>query len=241
MKKKIIILSFLIAGIIGSITAINELPLNTTPFKIKKQFVTKSTRSSDAVFGIGAQFSALKLFGTGSPSLKGFGINALLSPNGEKNAFFAEFNYYLPGELTSSNYAYAFSSATSPSSLDITVKTKISGIGFRVGFRRYMIKEVSEEGFKLYFQAHAGLLLFSGKSTSSGFDPNLYYATYEPTSTAYGFTIGGGFGGEYCIAEKINIFLEGNLLIPANNVNGEEVEVQIPISFQSVVGVRFHF
>ncbi|MGZ4056828.1 MAG: hypothetical protein ACXVPU_04520 [Bacteroidia bacterium] len=241
MTKKIIFLALFTSGLIFSAEAGNE-PLSTNKnVQLEKNLFSKPKHSSDKVFGIGAQFSMLKLLGSGMPSLKGFGINALFSPKGNKNAFFADFNYYLHGTQNSSDYATAYSSTTDPQQVDITVATKISGVGFRVGFRRYMIKDISEDGFKLYFHACAGILAFKGSSTSSGYDPALYSTAFEPTSTALGFTIGGGFGAEYSIQSKVNIFLEGDLNIPANNVNGQDVEVEIPISLQAVVGVRFHF
>ena len=244
MIKKTIISGLLIScSIFNSFAGEESLVKKTTlSFENNKpsQFSKRRSHGGDKVIGVGGQVSVLKLFG-GNPTLIGFGVNGLLSLDGEKNAFFGDFSYYLPGTQTSTDYAYAHSSLTYPSQMTIDVKTKISGMGLRVGFRRYFINEVSDEGFKIYMQAAAGVLLFKGSSVASGYDSELYYTTIEPESTATGFTIGGGFGGEYSLASKLNIFAEANMNVPANQANGEAIEVEIPFSAQMLIGARFHF
>lgn len=199
-------------------------------------------RGSDKLFEVGGQVSMLKLLGgTGTPMLIGFGVNGLFSLSGERSAFYGDFSYYLPGTQTNSGYANAHSSLVTPSQVDIVINTKISGAGLRFGYRKYLINDITDDGFKLYFQVGAGLLLFKGSSSSTGYDATTYYPQYEPESTAVGFTIGGGFGGEYRISEKLSCFGEANINIPANTVNGQAVEVEIPVSAQIVIGARFHF
>lgn len=240
MKKHISFIAILSCLSLGCISANGP----EKSIKLNLSHPTKSrsgSSGSDRILGIGVHTSILKLF-SDNPTLKGFGINALYSSDGEKNAFYGDFSYYLPGKKSSSDYATAFSSATSPSQYDITVDSKIKGMGFRVGYRRYIINDIADEGFKMYFQFALGMLLFNGtSSTSTAVDPNLYYTSFEPTWTASGFTIGGGMGAEFCVNETVNIFAEGNLNVPANTANGEAIEVEIPASLQPVIGVRIHF
>jgi hypothetical protein len=241
MKRKTFILAFLTTCMASSVIA-GDMPLSQKEktFLSEDLFTSKHRRSSsDKVIGIGAQISLLRPIGI--PSLIGFGVNGIFSPSGEKNAYFAEFNYYLPSKQTNTETAYALSSATNPERINVDVTTKLSALQFRVGFRRYMIKDVSEDGFKLYLNVHAGALIFRGVNTTSDYNSSLYSISSDPTFNAFGFIIGGGLGAEYSIQEKMNIFVEGNINIPANNVNGEEVEVEIPVTLQPTIGFRYHF
>ncbi|MBS1635535.1 MAG: hypothetical protein JST26_06390 [Bacteroidetes bacterium] len=205
----------------------------------KKRGVGHGHGGGGTAFGVGVQSSALKLLG--NKMLIGFGLNGLYAPGGGKNAFFTDFTYYMPGIQTSTDYGYAYSSLTEPSEVTVQVQTKITGFGFRIGYKRYLIHEVSEEGFKMYFQAAVGVMAFKGTNTTTGYDKSEYYTVVEPVSAAVGYPIGGGLGFEYSIRSKINIYLEGNINIPANTVNGEQIEVQIPVSAQGVFGLRYHF
>ena len=240
MKKEIVL-----AGLVIALATTNVFGGNPNEYKeikntMKLPLFKKSGRgSSDKVIGVGVQMGMCKLLG-GGPMLIGFGVNGLFSPDGEKTAFYVDFNYYLGASQSSQTTVHALSSQTYPSSMNIDIKTTISGMGFSAGYRRYLINDVSEEGFKMYFQAGLGILLFSEVSTTDAVNPMYDSPSLDP-ATATGITLGGGIGFEYSLASKINIFVEGNIAIPANKSNGQTIEVEIPITLQPKFGVRYHF
>jgi hypothetical protein len=198
--------------------------------------------NSDRVIGVGVNLNFIKLFG-GNPSLFGFGANALYSKKGDKNSFFGDFAYYLPGTKKGTTYGNSNSSLISPSQIEVDVTTKISGIGARVGYRRYFMKEISEDGFNIYGQLYAGIMIFNGKNTLGTYDTK-YSVQLEPTSSASGFIIGGGLGMEYSISSKLHIFAEPNFSFPASAYNSRDgfvEEIQVPPSVSLNAGVRFHF
>lgn len=245
MKKIFIAATLLTTNVLSSTAGTDPFSNRTIPqLKDKKtSFSSSRGRTSDNTIGVGGHASFLKLFGSGGSALIGIGINGLYSSDGERNAFFGDFTYYFPGKITGTSYANAYSSTTSPSQIEINTETKITTLGLRIGYRRYLINDVSEEGFKAYLNVAAGLLMIKGTtvSTTTTYDVSLYDEQFEPTVSLSGFTIGGGIGAEYSLASKVNLFCEANINVPANTVNGAEVEVEIPIFAQILIGARYHF
>ena len=95
MKKEIVLAGLAIALATTNIFGGNPNEYKEIKNTMKLPLFKKSGRgSSDKVIGVGVQMGMCKLLG-GGPMLIGFGVNGLFSPNGEKNAFYVDFNYYL--------------------------------------------------------------------------------------------------------------------------------------------------
>jgi hypothetical protein len=248
MLKKTIISGLLISCAIvnsfaGEVVSIKTLPLSFEKFQQPKLSLTKGMAvgmGDGLVIGVGGQVSILKLFGAGKPPLIGFGVNGLFVTEGEMNAFFGDFSYFLPKTITDSDKGYAIDYSTSPSEIDVEIKRKISAMQIRFGYRRYFMNEFSDEGFKFYIQSAFGAFLFKGTNTfSSVINPD-YYTEVEPTFTAPSFFIAAGGGAEYTLSSSIGFFGEANLNIPINFIN-KLTDFKIPFAAQISFGARLHF
>lgn len=190
-------------------------------------------------FGLGAQLTSLSLMGTGTTY--GLGINGLFSATGKKQAYFVDFNYYFPVHSSEKEYLYAKDTAAEEGQLKINVNYKILGKSARFGYRLYFLKDLTDDGFRLYMQAFAGVQFLNVSSTSESYNEKFYTPQYEPAYTCTALLFGGGFGGEYTIGSKLNIFGDMNLNLPVFNVGVIKVDVEIPTAMKFTLGTKFLF
>jgi hypothetical protein len=200
-------------------------------------FISFISSQAYSQFSLGGQVSFLNLFG--GTGLKNFGLGVKGEyAQSEKTILYGGINYFLASKYSDMTYANALSSLTSPSQIEVDVEYKVSFFHIYVGAKRYFIGDY-EEDFCFYGFAEAGLLMAPVLTTLSGYDKSLYSATAVDGSkeTLTNFTLGFGPG----IEKKFDfgyIFSDIKLTLPANQANGETVEVQIPASFGINVGVR---
>lgn len=207
--------------------------------KKKRRKKHKGGRGNDGGFGIGPEIVGIKfLGGAGVPFSPGIGIRAVYSKDGS-NAFNAGAMIVFPGSYSYTVTGNALSSTTVPQSKDFDVKVKSKAIQLIGGYNRYFVGGFGED-FSFYGGAGAGIMIYSYSPTISGnTDGYDVYGAGEKGKLT-GFQIRGDlgiekdFGFAHFFAE-----LEGDL--PANNVGGVEVEINIPFFVGMRTGLRFNF
>jgi len=191
-------------------------------------------------FSMGLTGSFVKFFGDFSEiKSPGFGLRGEYATS-DKLAVYANFGYFTGSSFYHSVYANAFSSTTNPGQKTVDATSSVSIIALAVGAKYYFVGDF-EDDFGLYGIFEAGLMALPYKTEVGDFDRTQYYSYddgYKETIT--GFTLGFGVGAEYNI-EPVYVFAESKLMLPANNVNGEEVEVNISPSAIFNIGVRYPF
>ena len=214
--------------------------------KLLKNFILLSLISvlSFPVFSqisISPQGSYLKLFGGSDVSNFGFGLKAEYSVNNKTFAGLG-FNYYLPYKEDGTTQAYALSNQMIPSSINVDMEYSVSFMMITLSAKRYFFSDGSSTvGF--YGMAEMGLILAPVKSTVVEEYPESLYevsAYEEGSETLQNFLINAGLGLEGYIGFG-NVFIESKLCLPANEVNGKQVEITIPASLCTNVGIRFSF
>lgn len=98
-----------------------------------------------------------------------------------------------------------------------------------------------DDGLKLYLQAFTGLQFVNVSSTSESYNKKDYSPHYKSAYTASSLILGGGFGGEYSMGAKWNIFGDLNLNLPVLNVGVIKVDVNVPPAIKFTLGTRFLF
>jgi hypothetical protein len=237
MKKQLILTLILFVSVLNSFGQKRHSPQNSWKPSEKFQFSGLKPMYGDKEIAIGGHASIMKLFG--SNTMFGIGVNGLYSGDAERNAYFVDISQFFGGKVVESTYAYANSSAVDPRQVDVELTSKFTSTVVRGGWRRYLVNDISEEGFKMYFNIEAGVMLFKGKTEATDYDENDYNFSFEPEFTASGLFLGGGYGFESRVSEKASLFGELNLTIPATSANGTALEVEIPGTILISFGARF--
>lgn len=184
----------------------------------------------------GAQLGYLGLLGDyGSYSSAGLGIKGEFARD-EKTVITGEFNYFFGSSDKFEATANALSSSTSPSSITVSQENKISFMHFCVGGKRYFAGDY-EDDFGIYGILQVGLMFVPVSTTVADYDRNSYAGPESQSETLTNFTIGGGVGAEKKLSFGY-IFADFKLNVPANNVNGQQVSISIPLSYTLNAGVR---
>ena len=189
---------------------------------------------------VGGNISYLNVFGgTGLKNI-GVGFKGDYAMD-ERTVFSGGLNYFLPSKYSSSNYGTSYSSQTSPNQIDINVDYKISFIQLYIGGRRYFAGDY-EDDFGFYGLAELGLLMSPVTAQVEKFDNTLYYTNVKDgdKETLSNFTVNFGIGIEKNM-DFGYLFGDMKFIIPANQVNGQTVSIQIPASLSLNAGVRIPF
>lgn len=207
-----------------------------------KQIITivfLSLLSSQAYsqISVGGQASYLNLFGDIGLKNFGFGIKGEYAIK-DKIVISGGVNYYLASKYSEITFANAIDGQTSPSQIEVDVEQKVSFIQLYFGGKRYFVGDY-EADFGLYGLAEAGYLVVPITTSLGNFD-NTLYSTFEEDGakqTLTNFTLNFGFGLEKNL-EFGYLFADLKLNLPANQVNGQTVAIEIPTSASINVGVR---
>jgi hypothetical protein len=109
-------------------------------------------------------------------------------------------------------------------------------------YKYYLGGTEYEDDFAFYALAGAGVAFYTYKSTTESFDDKLYYANgYEGdklTENYSGFSLNAGIGAEFLLGDN-PAFVELKMLLPANQANGQYIEVEVPTFFHLTAGYRF--
>lgn len=193
----------------------------------------------DRYFWLGVHATSLSLMRTGTTF--GLGVNGLFSASGQNQAYFIDFNNYFPIYSQNEEYIYSNSTAVTKDQLKIKVNYKISGRSARLGYRICFLNYLVDDGFRLYLQAFAGIQFLNVSSTSESYDKLNYTPQYKEAYTASVLIFGGGFGSEYSMGSKLNVFADMNLNHPVWNVGAIKVDADIPIAMKLTLGTKFLF
>ncbi len=223
MKKQIyssIAISFLLILFLNSYETMAQLSIS--PY-------ASYTRLSANFFGVGGKGEFILSLGKkGHGGGKGRGGAKTVSYGNVMIAF---------GSQSGSDYAYAFSSTTTPQEVDITSKSKMTIFHIIFGEKRYFGGDYKDGGF--YGFLEVGLMIIPVKTTYGSFDQSKYYTTGGGSDSFSNFIIGGGLGYEAKINKTQKFFGEAKINLPANQVNGQAVDVEIGVSIGLNVGMRF--
>lgn len=156
---------------------------------------------------------------------------------GEKTEAALGFTYHLPINVPS--YVVATNGSDFkdvPTDLQFNFKTiNLTG--------RYYIKYVDEEedGFNAYGNVGIGFILVNYKEKMKGNVPTGYSVYDEMVKgSENGFMFGAGIGMQYTMG-AITPFVDANISLPANNVNGSYYENPIPTHFSFNLGAKLTF
>lgn len=196
-----------------------------------------SLGTSFSQISIGGQFSYLTAFGFGSAP--GFGAKFDYG-HSDKLVITGGINYYTPITLEESSYANAFSSITSPSSINVSTEEKATFIEFKAGVRYYFGGDY-ESDFGFYGLAGAGIWVIPWSSTvTEDYNQLLYYGPEDQSETLTGLTINLGLGIEKGF-DFGYIFAEAGLNLKAKSVNGTTIDQSIPNFAALNLGFRYPF
>ncbi len=196
--------------------------------------------ASEAQIRVGGGLSFIKFFGGSTYKNLGFGINGEYDLN-DKTGLYVGFNYYLPNSTSGTTVVTALSSATVPSFVSVNEKTSQSLMQINLGGKKYLGTNMYK-GFGFYAFAQLTILL---NSVTTTVDDNYDKLAYAPSGTTSGseslssLNIGIGVGASGNVGKKIMVFGNLGLNIPANKVNGQNVEVTMPASLIIDAGVKY--
>ncbi|MCW3083191.1 MAG: hypothetical protein JWP12_557 [Bacteroidetes bacterium] len=199
--------------------------------------------AANAQFNIGAQ-GTIGAFSGGVGFLKGGGIEAgygLIKSRKHKDAgsklfVCGSFNYYA-GTGSGSFDSYALSSSYSVYSITVPYTWKLHLIQVNVGAKYYIAGGMAAP-FSFYGQVGLTIEDMPVKYTIASYNRNNYDTSQEPQNeNAVGVAFHAGVGIDVK-AGPVHIYLATRLIIPANEVNGEEIEIVIPFAAVADLGVR---
>ncbi len=145
-------------------------------------------------------------------------------------------NYALPKSFASTmTLGFGGSNQTTVES-----EETVSLININAEAKRYTFGTEFEDDVAPYFLVGAGLNLYSFKEKVTGNYDQTMYSPEESKESFAGFTINVGMGVDIMLGDNF-LMIEAKGMIPANQVNGEAIEVQIPFSYGLFVGYRIAF
>lgn len=191
-------------------------------------------------FSMSASGSYVNFFGDFS-QVKAPGLGLQAEFGTDKGIITGGFNYFIPNTYEWEVDAYASESTVTPHSISLTAEEKVSTLLIHVGVKKYFAGDYDDD-FGFYGTVDAGLMLLPYSTTiNEDYDKSTYFTSIDGyTETLSNLVISGGLGFEYNI-DPLYIFGETKLMIPANQVNGGAVEVEISPSAVFNVGVRYPF
>lgn len=152
-------------------------------------------------------------------------------------------NFYFPNKSEGYATAVANDFNTTPSYIDVATSEKLSFIHLMFGAKFYFVGDY-EDDFNFYGFGEAGYLLARYTEELTGnYDRQKYTleeSSYGETESFGNFTIAFGLGIEKDL-DFGYLFFDTKLILPANNVNGQVVDISIPASIGLNAGLRFPF
>lgn len=177
------------------------------------------------------------LGGTGLKSL-GIGLTGEWSPDQDRTLTRISFTYGFPSSEEATYTAEAIDPfITNPDYIDVTGKTKIGFMHLNVDYKRFFGDGDYEDG-GFYGFLGAGLSIAKVTYVIDSFDESKYEIkySYDPESF-FQFTLKGGIGYDISL-DFGNLYGEAFLNVPANNVNGAYIAIQIPMAVGLQAGIR---
>ena len=201
-------------------------------------FIACLSTSAFAQFSLGAQFSYVKFFGGSEVKNSGLGLQGQYGLSEDK-VVYGGFNLYKAYEQKGSFSAQASSNQTSPSTIDVDFTNKIPLTNVYIGFKKYFVGEYDDENFGFYGLLEMGYMGSKYTYDLDDYDDVAYNLTVEDeTVSNFMITLGTGIEKGFDFGY---LFSDLKLNIPANQENGEAVEVEIPASFSFNLGYRKMF
>ena len=198
--------------------------------------LTINPRDSKGQISVGGTLNYTKYLGGSTIKSAGIGLQGSYDVSDQLAVRFT-FQYNFPAEMNEYTYVTAFSSATSPSQLEIPYSTTTNVMMFNFDGKKYFGNASVEDG-GFYGLAGLGLALAKSKFETGSYDQSLYYSGFDATSSNTSqFYLRLFLGYEYSLS-KLKLFGESGLGLAANQVNEEEVEIQLPSYFNFNIGVR---
>ncbi len=182
---------------------------------------------------IGMLLSFDYMFGVG----KGVGFTPFFTLGKENATIRFSFHFTTPVTFNDEAYGYAFSSATSPSSIMVPVKYRYSMFAIGFDYKRFFFGGSPADG-GFYGFAGAGASYIPVKATLGTYDEALYYTMVEEKERYFQPNIRFGLGADIWLS-SFGLTFEALLALPANQVMGMEYDIQLPPYVSLGVGAKF--
>lgn len=161
----------------------------------------------------------------------------------EENGIMGGVSFLLPNKYEST---VSFTSKSNGiGSQSVASEVKIGGTIIHAQYKRFFFGGEYEDGFGFYGGAGIALNIFTYKETITGtYNSSTHYAPSsfeggEYKETAPGFSLNFGIGFDVANRDGNAFHMETFLNIPANQSNGQDIEVVIPASLNLRLGYRF--
>ena len=237
MSKKAIFFVLILSCTTTHLMAVENPEVKKTETVVKSKIPLKPM--GNRYIWLGVHTSSLSLIGTGTTF--GAGVNGMFSVSDDNQAYFFDLDIYFPVHSQRKEDLYYIGTSPDQFQLKIKVDYKISGRSGRLGYRLCFLNTLLDDGFRLYLQACAGVQFLNVSSTSERYNKLDYTPQYDEAYTATSLIFGGGFGGEYSMGTKLNIFGDINLNLPVWNVGKIKVDAEIPMVMKVALGTKFLF
>lgn len=209
-----------------------ETNTTSTDFLVPKK---KKSRGGDISFGTEGHLGFIKL---GDYKSFGLGANFIWNAN-EKMSLFAGLEYFLPtafgegsNDLTPIN-----SLITPPATVSVSYKVSVLRINFN---GQYYFVKTNDDDFNVFAVVGGSYALASVSESVSGFDASKYTYTSGSSSSVGQLYINLGIGTEIKVGPGY-VVVNGQLNLPANQANGQAIDVNLPGSLLAVAGYKIPF
>jgi hypothetical protein len=199
-----------------------------------------ATTSLRAQLSGGLALNYTKYLGGSTIKTPGVGVQLWYDLTDESALRFT-FLYNTSATESESLTANAYSSSTTPSSVDVTLTTKTKVMMFNLDARKFFGDGDNEDG-GFYGLIGIGLAIASPTYEFSSYNSSLYsigFGTGLPESTSQLYIR--GFLGYEKSLDRMKFFGEAGLGIPANKQGDQIVEVNLPAYFNFNIGLRIPF
>lgn len=187
--------------------------------------------------------------GLGFTAQAGFGGSLSLNLRGhymldERNCLTLGYNTQLPVEHTTDLNAHAYSSTTTPGSVDVRLTQRVAFQNLSAEYHRYLVAD-AKESFALYGLAGVGITLATVRNKYSDYNESLYDVGPKEDELVVvpGLVLHAGLGSNMALSDELSLFGEVRLGIPAGNSynsrGNSEINNPIPFNFGVLAGVRF--
>lgn len=178
----------------------------------------------------------------GAAGINSLGLNIRGEYNlTEKNSVVIGFTYGFPNKFSTTVSANALDGLNPVQQIDVPATYSFSFHELYVQYDRYFFTTNADD-FGFYGLLGGGMILVPNGTVSYGTYDKTQYSLQDAGGSAgtSGFIIRAGLGFSIKLGPVIG-YAEGKLDIPANNVNGQSVDVTIPFGMGGAFGVRVPF
>ncbi len=160
----------------------------------------------------------------------------------EANSIALSYNYMLPLKETLTDFASPNSSGTPGSGIDVNVEQNIVFHNLALDYHLYFVAD-NEESFGVYGLGGIGLTIANISYEIGSYDASKYNGPTEseyPEASYQGLILNLGLGSNFNLSDKVALFGEFKIGLPANRANDAVIANPIPFNFSLFAGARYN-